>query len=306
MGSATFWSYLSRVVSRISLEARMAAATMAIMTAPGFEPLLGRFCFAVANAYTREPRLIRAIGDLGSLITVAVILAKQGGRGVTLADVQRVVCKRLASPGRVRAIVRELERTGALIRTRAAEDSRRLRMVVSGWLPDALAVWGRAYAESAHPFLSALMPGTPEAAAAWAARFLAGWAEAYERFGFLLMDGYPVVLMFANHLAGHPMLLETLGASVPLEDGTAFTSVSRKSAARSFGLSRAHFAAILAECEARDWMRRVSNGMRIVIEAAAYRELRRWVAREIAWVVELMGRWNPEIPAHGDAPDRFQ
>jgi hypothetical protein len=273
----------------------MASSTLAVMADGEFESLLRRFCRLVVDAYSREPRLIRAIGDIGSLFTVAVIVAKQGGRGVTLADVQRVICNRLASPRRVRAIVDGLERTHAVTRTMGNDDFRRRQVVISGWLPHALMTWGNAYARSASAYLSAAA-GTPLAANLWAMQFLSGWAEAYERFNFLIADGYPVVLMLTDHFAGHPMLLQMIGSAVLLPDGTAVASLSRKAAARSFGLSRAHFTMLLAKCERFGWMTREGKGTRIVMAEHVYRELRSWVAREIAWVVEVMGGhvWMPE------------
>ena len=91
------------------------------------------------------------------------------------------------------------------------------------------------------------------------------------------------------------MLLEIIGSAVVLEDGTALASFSRKAAAHSLGLSRAHFSAILAQCEKYGWMKRLDTGTQIMIAEAVYRELRRWVAREIAWVVELMIAHTPNV-----------
>jgi hypothetical protein len=270
-----------------SPEARISAGASTVLRDKEFASSLQRFCYEVPNAYIREPRLIRAIGDTGCLFTVAAIVAKQDG-GVTLADVQRVVCAELASYRRVRAIAAELERTGAIVRLPVSDDARRRQIVISGWLPSALALWGDAYAKSAHPWLSTMVTGAFPARTGWAARLLAGWVSAYERYGFLLARDNPVVLMFTNHFAGYPLLLEIIRSAVPLPDGTVIASVSRKAASRSFGLSRAHFAALLARCERLGWMWREKSSARVVLTEPVYRELQRWVAREIAWVVDLM------------------
>jgi len=261
------------------------------MNHEAFQSSLLQLCCAVPNVYKQNPILLRSMGDLGSLFTVAVILAKQQN-GVTLADIQRVVCNRLASARRVRAIVGELERSGAVTRKLSFGDSRRRLIVVGSWFPDILAVWGKAYADSAKPWLPNNKSLTPSTASDWTSRFLAGWVSYYGEFGFLLADGYPVVLTFLNHLAGHVMLLEIIGSAVALDDGTALASFSRKAAAHSLDLSRAHFAAILAKCEKNGWMKRLNTGTHIILAEAVYRELRRWVAREIAWVVELMAGPN--------------
>jgi hypothetical protein len=270
------------------LEARIARATLAVMAHREFAQSLRQFCCLVPDAYRLEPGLTRAIGDLGSLITVGAILAKQGQHNATLTTVQRIVCDRLASQRRVRAIVGELERTQAIARVVAAGDSRSRQIIVGGWLPGALAAWGNAYASSARPWLSALPILTP-ALASWGMKLLAGWALAYEQSGFLLADGHPVVSMFTNRLGGHPMILQIIGSAVPLPDGTAFASFSRKAASRSFGLSRTHFTAILVRSERLGWMHRQGKGTQLLLTEPVYQELRSWVAREIAWIIELMG-----------------
>ena len=159
------------------------------MSHEAFELSLRQLCCAVPTVYKQQRLLLRAMGDLGSLFTVAVILAKQQN-GVALADIQRVVCNRLASARRVRAIVGELERTGAVTRKLSSGDSRRRLIIVESWFPDMLAIWGKAYADLARPWLPDDKSLTPSTASDWTSRFLSGWVLYYEEFGFLLAEGY--------------------------------------------------------------------------------------------------------------------
>lgn len=222
-------------------------------------------------------------------MTVAVVVAGQGSPGVTLADIQRVVCSHLASPRRVRALIEELERTAGISRVQARGDTRRRLIIMGGWLPGALDVWAGAYVRVVGQWFPRRAQRFPDGVRACATALIAGWANLHARYGFLLTEGCALVSMIMNRLGGHPMLLELIGSAVPAADGSALARLSRKRLARSVGLSRAQITKLLAACEQRGWLRRDAGaGSFVQVFAVAYGELRRWIAREIAFVLTVM------------------
>jgi hypothetical protein len=266
---------------------RVASAMADVLADPRFDAGLAHFSRGVPGAFRREQRLVRSIGDLGMFAVVAVLIAYEAADEVTLAEIQRVVCPRLASARRVRAIVAELTRIGAVEQRSAPDDTRRRPFKASGWLMDTLVAWLRPQLVAAHPWIVPAGP-TVQTEQECVLLYFNQWVDAFLYEAFLLADGYPVVMTFMNHLGGYPFLLALVASWQPRANGEATASVSRKAFARDLGLSRAHFTALLARAERRGWMQRHSGGHRVTITPAVHIELHRWVARELAWIADVV------------------
>ena len=160
----------------MNIAGQIATATEVVLFNARFDVALQCFCDGVPAVFRREPRLVRAIGDTGAFATVAVIIARQTEQGITLARVQRIVCGRLASTRRVRAMVDELARTGAVVRIASAIDARQRPFRAGGWLMDALVLWLQSHIAAAYPWIAAI-GGSPTAESDTVVRFLAAWVD---------------------------------------------------------------------------------------------------------------------------------
>ena len=241
-----------------------------------------QLCAHIPAVFKQEQRLVRALGDFGAFATVmcAVGLASVPDGQFTLAAVQAVtVPPGWVSSRRTRALIDWLELENAAQRHPPHGDNRERPWSLSNWLIAAVETFARTYLLAASPWQISPATETEEAAIQTLIDGV-GW---FLRHAGELPLPSEEMRMFLGHAPGFPLLLDLLfAARTGGADATGF-EFSRKAAARSYGISRAHVTAIVARAERLDILRR--DGSRIIPSDPTLQDVQRDLAYQLAFVV---------------------
>lgn len=225
--------------------------------------------------------MTEVIGDRGAFAMIAAGLAHQNGHGVTIAMIQNFVGQaNLASPGRVRAYIAMLSRTGAVWRIDAGGDGRARPWRVGDSLIHGLERWLAIYLDAV-----AELGGGNQDSADHLLPYLRRSVNAYPRQGARLAARFVELDAFLDYKLGYLVLTELLRKWRNGDDAGQRVTLSRKGMAKGLRVSRAHITMILARAENSELLHRDPVGPRIELRRSALRQGRLWIAHELAWVM---------------------
>lgn len=164
---------------------------------------------------------------------------------------------------------------------RVLDDRRRRPLRFGNWLEPALLEWLALRIESAGPWLSTPCVADRKTLMLLLGHDVAALAEA----AFYPGLACPELRFFLDRAAGYPILIELISALLDADGASVIAGVSRKSLARSYGLSRPHVAGMLAKAESHGWFAGTRASTDISVMPDSLARLRGWPAREIAWTV---------------------
>ncbi len=248
-----------------------------------FDGAVSVLCQQISLTFRQETRLVRAFGDLGAFATVMCALgicSIQRGQ-FTLASVQGIIVPGgWASSRRIRALIDWLELENAAQRHPPSLDKRERPWTLSGWPVIAVNSLAESYRSAASPWGGGRHRSkTPEHPAADISPLVDGvyWILRHSDELPLMSDE---MRMFLGHSPGFPLLLELILETVGSDGVCEF---SRKSAARSYGISRAHVTSLLAKAERLNYLKR--SGSQIHLSDIMMRNVRQDIAYQLAFVV---------------------
>jgi hypothetical protein len=252
-----------------------------VLCHPHFDSALATLGHGLDDFFQREPPMTEVIGDRGAFAMIAAGLAHQSRHGVTIAMIQNFVGQaNLASPGRVRAYIAMLSRTGAVWRVDAGDDGRARPWRIGGRLIHGLERWLTVYVDAA-----AKLGVGNKTSADHLLPYLRRSVNAYSRQGAKLTAKFVDLEAFLDYKLGHLVLTALLRTSVKAKDTGESVTLSRKGMAKGLQVSRAHITMILARAENLGLLHRDPLGPTIELHGSAVQQGRLWVAHELAWVM---------------------
>jgi DNA-binding MarR family transcriptional regulator len=262
------------------------ARVRAVKAHTRFSIAKAKFCNDVPKHWLSSPINHTLIADTGAYaITIAIIGLNRIYR-VDGASMQTVIkaleASGLASATRIRSLIDILVHRGAIRVVPHENDRRRRRLEPTPALIEAQRGWFESVLMSVSEVFDLPMPAhdlahLPELVE----RYLTGVMLRHVIDHFTIFDGFPEVEAFMNRRHGYLLMLQLAGSN------SLVTEVGRSKLARQLGVSPAHIATMLADAEARGWLRRVQPSSQIVLNPEFSTMLDTWVARELA----IVGLW---------------
>ncbi|WP_137134375.1 hypothetical protein [Rhizobium sp. FKY42] len=239
-------------------------------------------CVQLPAMFKAETRLVRAMGDFGafSIVVSATAAAATGDGTFNLASVQsQVVRLKWASSRRVRALVEWLEWAGSVRKAAPSGDLRKRPWYITGWLQATIDALLELFLTVTHPWR---MPDFLTTIATQMSMFLANLNQMMQTTANWTVWSSESRL-FANHVAGFPILLDLLRACMEANWPSAGVFFSRKALAKAYNISRAHVTKILAQAERLGVVRR--RDAFVVIASSAKVNVLRDIAYQFAFLL---------------------
>jgi hypothetical protein len=229
--------------------------------------------------YRTDIRRAEIFGDLGQMLIIAAGFALQDDRGVTLARILHTVTRSgVASPGRVRAIIGNLQRLGIVTLSADRADGRTRPLHFGGWIEDALHDCLRMRISILQPWLPSAVadePGLLARCLLRATRILIASSQA--------PDTWPEVHFFLRRKAGYPILLELICGRDAIFEDERSVAISRKWLGKTYRVSRPHVVGLVRECMSRDWIEDTAQAYPVVFTSGSSNRIRSWLIYEVEW-----------------------
>jgi hypothetical protein len=255
------------------------------------------FCTQLPAVFQKEPRLVRALGDVGRFVVVAAGFAAKPARSITLAEITTLArAGNFASARRVRAIVEQFIDTGVVRRNLDVQDSRCRPLTFNGWMEAAMQGWVRAYITPALPWINK-PPTVVLSEIDYIRVFLNHSLTAYQNSGFYLSKAYPDVHFFMQRHIGYLLLLHILSHAPPLATRLSTQPAERlaipfshKQFAKFYTSNRAHSAHILSHAQQQGLLERDPARGQVYVSRRQLARWQEWVAHELAWTARAFNR----------------
>ncbi len=245
----------------------------ALAADPRLDLAIETFCTGMSRWFRADPLRLAVFGDLGQMSVVAAGLALQGDGGITLARIIKLVTgSAVASSRRVRAICDNLDRMEIISPLPDPTGRREKPLRFGGWLQPALILWLEVFVQAVLPWLA----GPVAADNAALVRLLSSHLRGLERFGLEIVAPWPEVRFMLERLAGLPLLMDLMTGAASR------ATLSRKSTALAYGVSRRHIAVLISHAEEEGWIVVDGLGRSLALAATTRMRLRTWISQEFA------------------------
>jgi hypothetical protein len=276
--------------------AAMRAKAEGLLSAAGFDTGLRLFCRHMLAIFDRRQPTYRLMGDAARFGLTSFIIvfdaerrAGSNAEGATAGRLGEAMKTRLASPGRVRAMIAYLVQSGYLayappgldLRIRTLVPTQALLAEAGRWLDGNLAA-----TETVITFPEGFEALRRDAD--FLRRYFQAMAEPYFAEGFVLYDGFPEIEALMQHHGGYPTMLTWLDNAELQADGAIVSRSPSGDLAERLMTSRGHVRNLTALGAAHGWLTpRGKGGHEIVLAPAFHRQLQLWVATELVWSARL-------------------
>lgn len=258
---------------------------------PRFADVALGVCNGILDFYARHREARRLLADQGQMRVATICLYLDPH--ITLSGVQKLVPANIASPNRVAAMLKHLEREGGLV-TAAARDGRMRVLRLAPAFERVLELWVREIVRHSLPWVPEPRPDLDDRRhyAIWCGEFVRATTAPARS----LKPGAPVERGLALR-GGNLIHFEVMRRVFDPEQ--ARIPFSKRAFAARYELSRTHLIDLLAEAERQGWFR-FEHGLLVPSETAVAGG-RKWLAKFLAIGAKTLQGAFIQSLANGDA-----
>lgn len=289
-------SFTGEAFDRIRLD----AAAYAIADHPRFDEAVIDFCRSVVESFEGHWLANRLMSDAARFALTAMIIVQDAAyrngsdaEGATIAKlVELLGIRKLASPGRVKAMVALLRMAGAVERAPSPSDRRKKRLQPTDLLMGQAVRWLERNLISTEIVTPLPAPvGMLVASREFIDGYFQTMAVPYINQGFILYDGLAEVEELMSHTGGYLIMLELARTAQSTPEGVVLAEAPSGPLAKRLMISRSQAGAILRLAERRGWLSlRARGGWTVELAPAFHRRIRHWLAREMVWSADMARR----------------